>query len=177
MEAIIDEDVDITQDIRGLNINIQDVNIDRLSKEKDRYKAIMVVLAMSGGIMTQALGTRYPQVNWLTGESIPLAARIINHLDDEMEEMCKRFTVMQERKRVERMNEPQSLDGRDQEEIAKWMTKLGQTVGFHALNRGITASMGENSSVLDLSNMIQKLLLGDTNNFMGMMKKIQAIFG
>ncbi len=175
---VLDEDVPIIPPIdEEVITEMLSTRVDQLTKETDRYKGLAVISILSGGILSQLFGSYYPSVEWLTEESVTLSATVIHHLDPEIETVCRRYAMIQERKRIKAMNEPQPLDTRDREEMKSGAGKLVLTIGFHALNKGISKFMGEDSSILNLSKMAQKLLSGESKNFLGIIQKLQTAFG
>ena len=160
------------------NIRSEQLNpiVDRLKKETDRFKGFAVIAILGGGTMLQVIGKRYNSVSWLTSESVTLAATVIHHLNPEIDTICNRYAMIQERKRIQSMNKPQTLNQRDNDELKSGTQKLFLTIGFHALNKGIAKFMGEDSSILNLSKMIQKLLSGENKDFLGILQKIRTAF-
>lgn len=149
---------------------------EKLNKDTGRFKGFIIIAILSGGIVLQVVGKTFKSTDWLTGGSVELAATVITHLDGEIEIMSRRFAMIQERKRIQEINKTQSLDQRDFSEIKSGRWKLLVTVGFHAINKGIAKFMGEESSLLNLSKMVQKLFTGENKNYLGIMEKIKSVF-
>jgi hypothetical protein len=176
MEAFAELDEQLTLTHENLVTNKPLVSTDRLTTEIDKYKGLVVISILSGGIISQVAGRQYQSINWLTSESVELSATIIHHLDHEIEMICRRFAMIQERKRIEMMNQPQSLDARDSEEIKTGGKKLLMAIGFHALSKGVSNFVGEDSSIINLIKMVQKLFSGESTDLFGVLKKIQTAF-